>query len=235
MKAAIALMFLACIAGSMAADARIQFVDQLVQQGQAVAQSILSQVQQQILALAQQAANQVNKLVSALGGRFDIGKDLLNSLVGAVTPHINNLLASVLGQLGNLSSIFGGRGSLDLSSIFGDFYQSISGAISGIGQHFLNQGLSAVLGGLGGLGGSRGAIGDIFASLSQQISGVVSAGQAALQGALGNLAAIGAGVVDATKPHFQQLQESLVGHGLNALGSLSETINNLHGSITGGR
>ncbi|CAF4771859.1 unnamed protein product, partial [Rotaria magnacalcarata] len=53
--------------------------------------------------------------------------------------------------------------------------------------------------------------------------------------ALGNLAAIGSGILDASKPHFQQLQEQLIGHGLNALGSLSESINNLHGSITGGR
>jgi len=49
------------------------------------------------------------------------------------------------------------------------------------------------------------------------------------------LQGIAAGVIDASKPHLQQLQEQLVGHGLNALGSLSETINNLHGSITGGR
>ncbi|CAM4845932.1 unnamed protein product, partial [Rotaria magnacalcarata] len=63
----------------------------------------------------------------------------------------------------------------------------------------------------------------------------VSVAQGAIQGALGNLAAIGSGILDASKPHFQQLQEQLIGHGLNALGSLSETINNLHGSITGGR
>ncbi|CAF1624276.1 unnamed protein product, partial [Rotaria magnacalcarata] len=65
--------------------------------------------------------------------------------------------------------------------------------------------------------------------------GAVSVAQGAIQGALGNLAAIGSGILDASKPHFQQLQEQLIGHGLNALGSLSETINNLHGSITGGR
>ncbi|CAF4995830.1 unnamed protein product, partial [Rotaria sp. Silwood1] len=45
----------------------------------------------------------------------------------------------------------------------------------------------------------------------------------------------GAQILDASKPHLQQLQEQLVGHGLNVLGSLSETINNLHGSITGSR
>ncbi|CAM4820287.1 unnamed protein product, partial [Rotaria magnacalcarata] len=67
------------------------------------------------------------------------------------------------------------------------------------------------------------------------LSGAVSVAQGAIQGALGNLAAIGSGILDASKPHFQQLQEQLIGHGLNALGSLSETINNLHGSITGGR
>jgi hypothetical protein len=71
--------------------------------------------------------------------------------------------------------------------------------------------------------------------LSQQFSSLVGNAQTALQGALGQLASIGSGLLDASKPHFQQLQEQLIGHGLNALGSLSETINNLHGSITGGR
>ncbi|CAF3791033.1 unnamed protein product, partial [Rotaria sp. Silwood1] len=50
-----------------------------------------------------------------------------------------------------------------------------------------------------------------------------------------NIASLGSSIVDASKPHWEQLQEQLVGHGLNALGSISETINNLHGSITGGR
>ncbi|CAM4850055.1 unnamed protein product, partial [Rotaria magnacalcarata] len=74
-----------------------------------------------------------------------------------------------------------------------------------------------------------------IAAITEQLSGAVSVAQGAIQGALGNLAAIGSGILDASKPHFQQLQEQLIGHGLNALGSLSETINNLHGSITGGR
>ncbi|CAF4344621.1 unnamed protein product, partial [Rotaria magnacalcarata] len=77
--------------------------------------------------------------------------------------------------------------------------------------------------------------GDFWSSITEQLSGAVSVAQGAIQGALGNLAAIGSGILDASKPHFQQLQEQLIGHGLNALGSLSETINNLHGSITGGR
>ncbi|CAM4797107.1 unnamed protein product, partial [Rotaria magnacalcarata] len=74
-----------------------------------------------------------------------------------------------------------------------------------------------------------------IAAITEQLSGAVSVAQGAIQGALGNLAAIGSGILDASKPHFQQLQEQLIGHGLNALGSLSESINNLHGSITGGR
>ncbi|CAF4976045.1 unnamed protein product, partial [Rotaria sp. Silwood1] len=53
-------------------------------------------------------------------------------------------------------------------------------------------------------------------------------------GAVNNIASLGSSIVDASKPHWEQLQEQLVGHGLNALGSISETINNLHGSITGG-
>ncbi|CAF3051041.1 unnamed protein product, partial [Rotaria sp. Silwood2] len=42
MKAALALIFFACVAGSMASDARSQFVDQLVQEGQAIASTVLT-------------------------------------------------------------------------------------------------------------------------------------------------------------------------------------------------
>ncbi|CAF3884850.1 unnamed protein product [Rotaria sp. Silwood1] len=72
-------------------------------------------------------------------------------------------------------------------------------------------------------------------SLTEQFQSVVAIAQGAVQGVVGNLSQIGAQILDASKPHLQQLQEQLVGHGLNVLGSLSETINNLHGSITGSR
>ena len=72
-------------------------------------------------------------------------------------------------------------------------------------------------------------------ALSAQIGSAVTAAQGALQGALGGLTNLGANLLDASKPHWEQLQEQLVGHGLNVLGSLSETINNLHASVTGGR
>ena len=70
-------------------------------------------------------------------------------------------------------------------------------------------------------------------ALQQQIAGAVSVAQSALSGALGSLSALGSNILDASKPHWEQLQEQLVGHGLNVLGSLSETINNVHGSIVG--
>ena len=54
-----------------------------------------------------------------------------------------------------------GRASIDLGAIFGGFLTEIQSAVTGIGQHLLNQGLAAVLGGLGSLGGSR-FIGDLL-------------------------------------------------------------------------
>ncbi|CUA72852.1 hypothetical protein RSOLAG22IIIB_10363 [Rhizoctonia solani] len=79
---------------------------------------------------------------------------------------------------------------------------------------------------------SRG-IGDIFAGLSAQVAAAVAAAQGALTGALGGLQTLGSQILDASKPHWEQLLEQLLGQGLNVLGSLSETINNIHGSITG--
>jgi len=225
MNAAIALIFFACITGSMAAEG---IVGQLVQQGQVIAQAVIGQLHQQILGLVQQAVGQLSSLVGSLG-RFDFDFNaILEQFKPLVSAQINGLLAQALGSIQGLISGLGGR--VDFGAIFSGFLSEIQGAVSGIGQHFLNQGLAAVLGGLGGRG-----ISDIFASLSQQISGAVTAAQGALSGALGNLSALGSNLVDASKPHWEQLQEQLVGHGLNVLGSLSETINNLHGSITGGR
>jgi len=213
----------------MASNPLKPLVDQLVQTGQAAAQTLLGQLQQQIAALAQAAVNQLSNLASSLGGRFDFSvvlQQLLGQVLGQVQGQVQGLLQGVLGQL---TSIIGGV-RIEIGTIFNEFLASIQGALQGLAQHALNQGLSAVLGGLGGRG-----IGDIFAGLSSQVSALVGNVQNQLTQVLGNLQGIVAEVVDASKPHFQQLTEQLVGHGLNALGSLSETINNLHGSVTGGR
>jgi len=223
------IIFFACFGACMATDARLAFVDQLITQAQQMGASILNMLSQQILALAQQAAQQLQQLSASLGSRFDIGP----LLSGLINPILAQLVAQVSGVLGNLHNILGGGRAIELGQIFADFWNQISGAVTGIGQHFLNQGLSAVLGGLGGLGG-RG-FGDIFANLSNQISGLVSVGQNALSGILGNVSSIVSGVLDASKPHWEQLQEQLVGHGLNVLNTLGQTINDMHGSITGGR
>jgi len=228
MKAALALIFFACVAGSMASDAHNNFLSQLAQQGQAVAQTVFNQLQQQILALAQQAIGQISTLVGSFG-RFDLNiSTILDQLKALLATHANQALVQVLGSL---QGLMGGRAGIDLAAIFSAFLAEITPAVTGLGQHFLNQGLASVL---GGLGGSR-AIGDIFAALSQQVGAAVTAAQGALTGALGGLQNLGSTLLDASKPHWTNLQEQLVGHGLNVLGSISETVNNLHGSITGGR
>jgi len=230
MKAALAIIFFACVAGSMASDARSQLLGQLVQQGQVVAQTVLSQLQQQILGFVQQAVGQLSNLVGSLG-RFDLNinfNDILAQFKPLLMGSVNQVLAQVLSSI---QGVIGGRASIDLAAIFQGFLQQITTPIAGLAQHFVNQGLAAVL---GGLGGSRGLT-DILAALQLQLGSAVSAAQGALSGALGNISALGSSLLDASKPHWEQLQEQLVGHGLNVLGSVSETINNLHGSITGGR
>jgi hypothetical protein len=72
-------------------------------------------------------------------------------------------------------------------------------------------------------------------ALSQQAATLIATAQAAITGTVNNLVTLGGSIVDASKPHLTQLQEQLIGHGVNALGSLSETINNLHGSLIAGR
>jgi len=231
MKAALALIFFACIAGSMASDARADFLGGLLQQGQVVAQAVVGQLQQQIMGLVQQALGQISSLVGSIGGRFDFSS-IFNTLLDQFKPTVAQLSNVLLQQvLGGLSGLIGGRGIFDFHPMIGEFLAGITAQVTQMGQVLLNQGLAAVL---GGLGGSRG-ISDIFASLSAQIGAVVTVAQGVLSGALGNLSALGSTLIDASKPHWEQLQDQLLGHGLNVLGSLSETINNVHGSITGGR
>ncbi|CAF0995583.1 unnamed protein product [Rotaria sordida] len=232
MKAALALIFFACVAGSMASNVHNQFIGQLVQEGQVMAQTVFTYLQQQIHGFVQHAFGELSSLVASIG-RFDI-QVILNQIVDQFKPLLAGLANQALSQvLGSLSGVFGGRGSVDLGAIFSGFLSEISGAVQGLGQHFLNQGLAAVLGGLGSFGG-RG-LNDLLAGLQAQIGSAVSAAQGILQGVVGNITTLGSTLLDASKPHWEQLQEQLVGHGLNVLGSLSETINNLHGSITGGR
>jgi hypothetical protein len=108
MKAALALVFFACVAGSMATSTPAELVGQLVQQGQAVAQGVLGQLQQQVLSLVQQAFGQASSLVGSIGGRFDF-----DSLVGQFTPLVNGLINQALSQvLGSLSGLIGGKCSI---------------------------------------------------------------------------------------------------------------------------
>ncbi|CAF3723454.1 unnamed protein product [Rotaria socialis] len=231
MKAALAIVFFACIAGSMA-NPLAGAVQQLLGQGQGVLQAIVGQLQQSLMGLVQQALGNVQTLIGTIGARFDFTALLGNfqEIVNLATTALNGNLSGLLQGLLGL-----GRADFNFGQIIQQFIDSVKPAVIGLGQHALNQGLSAVLGALGSLAPTSRAIGDIFGSLSEQFSTLVGNAQTALQGALGQLAAIGSGILDASKPHFQQLQEQLVGHGLNALGSLSETINNLHGSIVGRR
>jgi len=197
-------------------------------QGQAIIQAVVGQLQQQFTAIIQQAFGHLTGLLGSIGGRFDFA-----NILALVQPFIDQAMQGLMSQLtGGLTTLIGGgRAALDVKSIFSEWLASLTGQVTAIGQHLLNQGLGAVL---GSLGGSRG-LNDLWAALTQQLSGAVSIAQGVLSGALGNLSTIGAGLIDASKPHWEQLQENLVGHGLNVLGSVSETINNLHGSITSGR
>ena len=229
MKAALALIFFACVAGSMA-DSRLAAFDQLLQQGQGIVQTVIAQLQTTLIGLAQQALGQLTSVLGSFGSRFD-----LDQIFGQLAPLIQGLANQALGQLlGGLSGLLGGRASVNIAEIFESFIATLQPAVIGIGQHLLNQGLAAVLGGLGSLGGSR-FLDDILSSLSSSFGQAVTVAQGALQGALSGLTALGSSLLDASKPHWEQLQEQLLGHGLNVLGSISETINNLHGSITGGR
>ena len=104
MKAAIALIFFACFAGSMASA--VPIMGQLVQQGQAIAQAVIAQLQSQILALVQQAVGQLSALVGSIG-RVDLS--MFTNLLDQFKPLLESLAGQALGSvLGSLQGIFGG-------------------------------------------------------------------------------------------------------------------------------
>ncbi|CAF4438066.1 unnamed protein product, partial [Adineta steineri] len=120
-----------------------------------------------------------------------------------------------------------------VSGMFAEFASSVQTAVMGMGQHLLNQGLSAVLGGLAGRQ-SR-IFGDLFASISTTFNTMINQASTAVSGVMTGLQQAGATMLSTAQPHWEDLQQQLLGHGMNVLGSVSETINNMHGTLVGGR
>ncbi|CAF4001378.1 unnamed protein product, partial [Rotaria sp. Silwood1] len=71
MKAVLALIFFACIAGSMA-DARLQGFQNIVVQAENLLSNVVGQLQTQVVGLLQQVFGQLQSVVSSLGARLDI-------------------------------------------------------------------------------------------------------------------------------------------------------------------
>ncbi|CAF4356882.1 unnamed protein product [Adineta steineri] len=120
-----------------------------------------------------------------------------------------------------------------MQAVLAGFVASVQDAVMGMGQHLMNQGLSAVLGGL--VGGQSRIFGDLFASLQESVSGMLSQAGNMMTGVMAGLQGAASGILTAAQPHWEDLQQQLLGHGMNVLGSVSETINNMHGTLVGGR
>jgi len=229
MNAAAALIFFACIAGSMASDARVDIMGLLVQQGQGILQSTVAMLQTQLMNIAQQALGHLTGLVASIGGRFDFN---INVILDQFKPLLAQAASGLLGQLmGSLSGLIGGRIFGDLSAMFSSFLSEVTKPLAAIGQQLLNQGLSAVV---GSLSGSR-FLGDFFNQITSQFAGAIATAQGVIATTVDNLTSAASSIFDASKPHLADLQNQLMGHGLNMLGSISESVNNLHGSLVGGQ
>ncbi|CAF5049393.1 unnamed protein product, partial [Rotaria socialis] len=71
MKAALAILFFTCIAGSMASDLST-LLNLATQQGQGIIQSVLTNLQQTLMGLLSNGVGQLTTLIGSIGGRFDI-------------------------------------------------------------------------------------------------------------------------------------------------------------------
>jgi phage-related protein len=106
MKAILALIFFTCVASSMAVDNRPELLQNLVQQGQTVIQSVLVQLQAQLIQLIQQGVSQLSNLVGSIGGRLTVDWD---GALQQVKPIVGGLINQVLVQLlGSVSGLIGG-------------------------------------------------------------------------------------------------------------------------------
>jgi hypothetical protein len=104
MKAALALIFFACIAGSMAESP----LQGLLQQGQGIVATIVGTLQGQIQQILHQALGGLSGLLGSIGGRFDF-----NSIFDAVKPMISQAFNQLLGSLnGGLVNLIGGIGGM---------------------------------------------------------------------------------------------------------------------------
>ncbi|CAF1150325.1 unnamed protein product [Adineta steineri] len=223
MNAVIALIFFACVAGSMATDARVDIMDLLVSQGQGILQSTMTMLQSQLMNIATQALGQLTGLIANLGGRLDFN---INAILEQFKPL---LVQAASGLLGQLTGLLGGRMFGDLQTMFTDFLGQITTSLLAIGQSLLNQGLSAVI---GQLAGSR-FLGDFMSQITSQFASAIATAQGVVSSTVASLTGVASSLLDASKPHLADLQKQLMGHGLNMLGSISETVNNLHGSLIG--
>ncbi|CAF1419878.1 unnamed protein product, partial [Adineta steineri] len=204
MKAAIALIFFACVAGSMATDARGQMLDQLLSQGQVVMQSTMSILQAHLSTIVSQALGQLTGLLASIGGRFDI-----STIFAQFQPLLASAAQGLLDQLmGSLSGLMGGRIFGDISAMFTEFLGQITTPLLAIGQTLLNQGLSAVV---GSLAGSR-FLGDFMSQISSSMAAAVATAQGVISQTVSSLGGVLSNIVDASKPHLADLQNQLMGH-----------------------
>ncbi|CAF4171044.1 unnamed protein product, partial [Rotaria magnacalcarata] len=100
------------------------------------------------MGLVQQALGSVQTLIGTIGARFDFTALLGNfqEIVNLATTALNGNLSGLLQGLLGL-----GRAEFNFGQIIQQFIDSVKPAIIGLGQHAMNQGLSAVLGALGSL------------------------------------------------------------------------------------
>ncbi len=105
MKAALALIFFACVTGSMAQSIQEQILGGLLQQGQGLIQTIVGSLNGQIQNILQGALGQLSGLLSSIGGRFDLLQQLLDSFKPMINQAISGLQSQLLSSLGGL---FGG-------------------------------------------------------------------------------------------------------------------------------
>jgi hypothetical protein len=105
MKAALALIFFACFAGSMATSMPLEG---LFGQGQSIIQAVVGQLQQQISAMVQQALGHINTLLGSGISRFNFNFNL-SSILDAFKPILEQLAGTAVTSLiGDLSGIMGG-------------------------------------------------------------------------------------------------------------------------------
>lgn len=173
----------------------------------------------------------VQNLIQQLQGNLNLSAGSLSSTINNILSQFQSQVSQFLGQLGSPSA----RSALqkaavqakgEITDAFNELLNQALGHLTDIATSLANVGLASILGSLSGKRGLLDTLGltDAFNNITSTLAGHIN-------NITGSLTDLATGVVGAVQPHFENLQNELINHGLNAAQSLVNTLSGINSSL----